>query len=222
MSTTTVSSMQASRSTSDQGVQAVFALLETQPDCTLSQLGEMALGLLSEQEMLFCNPPVELTPLLTPIVQAQLQAATIAIPNQITLARTDETNDPRQKLRNARLFLRLSPLLPLGFLLLLTLFAVNSLKSWLKWWGLPFMGTGVIASLLSLGSAPILGFVIERLLVNRMPTFFPAIFLNYAGELSSAILQALLRPVLWQGLMIALIGTVMTVASYFFQAKQIK
>lgn len=204
----------------DAGVQAVFTLLKTQPDCTLSQMGEMALGLLSEQEMLFCNPPEEITPLLTPIIQAQLQVASAAIPNQITLASTDGTNDPRERLQTLRLFMRLSPLLPLGFLLLLTIFAVNSLNSWLKWWGIPFIITGVIASLMSLGGAPILGVILEGLLVNRMPAFFSAIFLNYASEISSAMLQALLRPVLWQGLVIAGIGFVMVVGSYFFNQKK--
>lgn len=197
----------------DQGVQAVFALLATQPDCTLSQMGAMALGLMSEQEMLLCNPPAELTPLLTPIVQAQLQAATIAIPDQITIASADATNDPRQRLRTARLFMRLSPILPLIFLLGLTIIAVRSLKSWLSWWGIPFIITGVITSLMSLVGAPILGLILERLLVSRMPAFFPSIFLNYASELSSAMLQALLIPILWQGLVIAFIGLVMALIS---------
>ncbi len=203
--------------TSDTGVQAVFALLATQPDCTLSQLGQMALGLMSEQEMLFCNPPAEITPLMAPIVQAQLQAATVAIPDQITIARANGTNDPRQRLRTARLFMRLSPILPLIFLLGLTIFAVRSLKSWLSWWGVSFFITGAIAFVMSLLGAPVFGAILERILVLRMPVYLPAILLNYASDLASAMVQTLLSPVLWQGLIIAFIGLVMTVCSYFFR-----
>ena len=200
---------------SDTGVQAVFALLKTQPDCTLTQVGQIALDLATKQEMLFCNPPAEMTPLLAPIIQAQLQILSAAIPDQITLASSNGINDPRRKLQRARLIMRLSPLLPLGFLLLLTLFAVNSLKSWLKWWGFPFIVTGVTASLMGLSGAPIVGAIFQRILVARMPAFLPTILLNFASDLASAMLKTLLSPVFWQGLVIALIGLMMVVGSSF-------
>ncbi|MBC7875781.1 MAG: hypothetical protein H7Y59_01305 [Anaerolineales bacterium] len=207
--------------TSDTGVEAVFALLATQPDCTLAQLGQMAFGLMSEQEMLLCNPPAEIAPLVAPVVQAQLQAATIAIPDQITIASAsaDGTNDPRQRLKIARLFMRLSPILPLTFLLALTIFAVRSLKSWLSWWGVSLFITGSIAFVMSLIGAPVFGAILERILVLRMPAYLPTILLDYASDFASVMVQTLLSPVLWQGLIIAFVGFLMAIASYFFKQK---
>ena len=89
--------------------------------------------------------------------------------------------------------------------------------SWLSWWGIPLSITGVFASLMSLGGAPIFGAILQRILVNRMPAFLPAILLGYASDLASAMLKALLTPVFWQGLVIALIGSIMMAGAYFIK-----
>jgi hypothetical protein len=205
---------------SDLGVQAVYALLNNQPDCTFEQITQMAFDLLTKSEMQFCKPPAELVPMLTPAIQGQMQVATLAVPDQITLLSAPLENDPRVKLRTARMAMRLSPIFPLGFLLIMTMFTVNSLKSWLSWWGVSFSITGVLASLMSLGGAPIFGAVFQRILVNRMPAFLPVILLSYTSDLASAMLRALLSPVLWQGLGIALIGLGMATTGYFISAKK--
>jgi hypothetical protein len=202
---------------SDTGVQAVFTLLNSQPECTLMQIAQMAIDLLSNGEIQFCKPPAELIPMLTPTIQGQMQFATLAVPDQLTLISAPLENDPRQKLKIARLAMRLSPIFPLGFLLLMTIFTANSLKSWLSWWGIPLTITGVLASLMSLGGAPIFGAILQHILVNRLPAFLPTILLDYTSDLASAMLQALLRPVLWQGLVITLIGFGMIGISYFLK-----
>jgi hypothetical protein len=74
---------------------------------------------------------------------------------------------------------------------------------------------------MSLGGAPIFGAIFQRILVNRMPAFLPTILLGYASDLASAMLKALLSPVLWQGLGIAIIGFGMAVAGYFIKGKSI-
>ncbi len=205
---------------SNAGAQAVFTLLKTQPDCTLRQVGQMTIDLLSSSEIQFCNPPEEMIPLLKPVVQGQMQAAALAIPDQFTIISAPPENDPRQKLQNVRMIMRLSPILPLGFLLLMTILAVNSLKSWLKWWGIPFIITGVLAGLMSLSGAPVIGAVFHRMLVNRMPVYLPTIMLDYASNLASAMVQTLLNPVLWQGIILALIGSAMVMGAYFIKANK--
>jgi len=201
------------------GVKAVYALLDTQPDCTFEQIAQMTFNLLTNSEMQFCKPPAELASMLSPVIQGQMQVATLAVPDQITLLSAPLENDPRVKLQTARMVMRLSPILPLGFLLLMTIFTVNSLKSWLSWWGIPLSITGVLASLMSLGGAPIFGAIFQRILVNKMPAFLPAILLSYASDLASAMLRALLAPVLWQGLVIAIIGFAMAAGGYFTKGK---
>jgi hypothetical protein len=202
---------------SDSGVQAVYALLNTQPNCTLEQMAQLAMNLLTKSEMQFCKPSAELYPMLTPVIQGQMQAISHAIPDQFTLISAPAENDPRIKLKTARMVMRLSPILPLAFLFLMTIFTVNSLKSWLKWWGIPLFITGSLAGLMSLIGAPIFGAILQRILINRLPAFLPTILLGYASDLASAMLQALLRPVLWQGLIIAFIGVIMVISAYFIK-----
>lgn len=204
---------------SDTGAQAVFTLLKTQPDCTLQQISQMTINLLSNSEIQFCNPPEQMLPFLTPVIQGQMQVTALALPDQFTIVSAPPANDPRIKLRTARMVMRLSPIIPLAFLLLMTIFAVNSLKSWLKWWGIPLFITGVLASLMSLSGAPMIGVIFQRVLVNRMPAFLPAILLDYTGDLASTMLKALLSPVFWQGLAIAAIGLVMMIGAYFIKVK---
>ena len=198
---------------SDTGVQAVFTLLKTQSDCTLLQIGQMTLNLLNQSQIQLCNPPQEIIPLLTPVIQGQLQVAALAIPDQVTLISAPSHDDPRNKLQIARWAMRLSPLLPLGFLFLLTIVAVGSIKSWLIWLGVPFAATGGVATLMSLIGAPIFGAILERILIARMPDYLPAILLAYASNLATAMLNAILGSVFWQGLIIGFLGAVMVLVS---------
>ena len=205
--------------TSGTGVQAVYTLLNAQPDCTLEQVFQMTLDLLSKGEMQFCKPPAELYPMLTPAIQGQMEFATLAIPDQFILISAPAENDPREKLQTARLLMRLSPILPLGFLLMLTLASVTSLKGWLRWWGIPLAVTGLLASLMSLSGAPIFGAIFKNILVSKMPIYLPAILLDYAGDLASAMVQALLNPILWQGLILFFLGSGMAGISYLKKFK---
>ncbi len=205
---------------SDTGVQAVFALLATQPACTLEQITQATLNLFNNSEIQFCTPPAELIPLLTPAIQGQMQAATLAIPDQLILISAPPQNDPRQKLQTARMVMRLSPILPLGFLLLMTIFAVNSRKSWLNWWGIPLFIIGGLTAFTGLVGASVFGTVFQELLASRMPAFLPALLLDSVNALATAMLQALSIPILWQGLEFAVIGFGMAATGYFISAKK--
>jgi len=204
---------------SDAGVQAVFALLATQPACTLEQIAQATMNLLNSNEIQFCNPPAELVPMLAPVIQGQMQATALAIPDQLTLLNAPPQNDPRDKLQIMRLAMRLSPILPLGLLLLLTIVTVRSLKDWLNWWGIPLIVTGGLTAFLGLVGASVFGGVFQQMLASRMPTFLPALLLDSANALATAMLQALFLPILWQGLGIAFIGFGMAVAGYFVKGK---
>jgi hypothetical protein len=204
---------------SDGGVQAVYTLLGTQPDCTLEQIAQITFNLLNNSEIQFCNPPAELLPMLTPMIQGQMQAATLAIPDQLTLISAPPQNDPREKLQTVRMVMRLSPILPLVFLLLLTIITVRSLKSWLNWWGIPLFITGGLTGLLGLVGASIFGTVFQELLASKMPSFLPVLLLDSANALAAAMLQTLFLPILWQGLGISFIGFGMAAAGYLVKEK---
>lgn len=206
---------------SDRGVQAVFSLLSAQPDCAFVQIAQMTTNLFSGDQPEFCNPPAELHPAFAPIIQGQLQLMSAMIPDQVTLISVPPENDPRQGLQVARLYMRLSPILPLTLLLGMTIFAVRSLKSWLRWWGISFFITGSIACVMSLFGIPVLRSIFQHILVRRMSNYLPTLFLDYVNDLATSMVQALLNPVLQQGLAITFVGLVMTVIYSFIKRNKV-
>jgi hypothetical protein len=204
---------------SETGVQAVMSLFSTLPACDLLQIGQMTLNLFSGGQIELCNPPAELHPLITPIIQGQLQFTASVLPNQVIIVSATPQNDPRQRLETARLFMRISPLLPLSLLLGILIFGVRSLRGWMFWWGIPLAITGGIAFVMALLGGPVLGEIFQRILLAQMPNFLPGILSDYAGDLASAMVGALLSPVMWQGLALAFLGGGMMGAGYLVKMK---
>lgn len=202
------------------GTQAALVLIKSLPACTLDQAAMIMFGMFSGDQIQLCNPPEDILPMLMPIIQGQMQVTAAIIPDQLPLITAPPQNDPRQRLQTIRFFLRLSPLLPLMFLFGLTIFAVRSLKDWLIWWGIPLGITGFIASVIGLLGAPLLGAVLERLLAARLPNYLPVFLVDFTGDFSAAMVRALLNPVLWQGVILAVIGGGMFVAGYFINTKK--
>lgn len=200
---------------SETGVQAVISLLGTLPNCTAAQIAQITVDALTNGTIEFCNPPAEFLPVLTPIIQGQLQVTASAFPDQMTIITAPLQDDPRLRLQTVRFLMRLSPLLPLVFLLGLTVLGVRSLKGWLNWWGVSLAITGIAALLLSLTGGPIFGNALAGFVANRVQNFLPAAFLAYASDLAAAMADALLRPVLWQGLILFAIGSLMAGTAYF-------
>src|SRR5690606_23395664 len=178
----------------------------TQPDCTLDQITQMTFSLLTAQEIAFCNPPAELTPLLTPVIQIQLQTVALIIPDEMTLVSAENTQtDPRRGIQIARILMKFSPLLPLGFLILLTIATLSSLQNLLKWWWPSFLAAGFISIFIGIIGAPIIGLILNWL-IKRASTALPNIISSYARELGSALAGSILLPILLQGATILFFG----------------
>jgi hypothetical protein len=205
--------------TSDTGTQAVIALIETLPACTVEQMAQITFALFSSGEIQLCNPPDEVMPLLTRIVQGQLQLAASILPDELTLITAPLENDPRLRLQAVRFFLRLSPILPIFFLLTLTVLCVRALDDWLTWWGIPLLITGGFAFIMGLLGAPIMGRIIVFTLENRLPNYVPDFLSNFTSDLAFAMVRALLVPVVWQGLVLLLLGGAMTGFAYYLNKK---
>ena len=204
---------------SETGVQAVMSLLGTLPACDLSQIGQMTLNLFSGGQIALCNPPAELYPMLTPVIQGQLQFTATVIPNQVVIVSAPPQNDPRQRLETARLLMRISPLLPILLLLGIFIFGVRSLRGWLNWWGIPLAITGGVVFVMALLGGPVFGEIFQSILLAQMPNYLPAILSDYAGDLAATMVQTLLSPVMWQGLALAFFGAGMTGAGYLLKMK---
>lgn len=200
---------------SETGTQAVLALIGTLPACTFEQITQITFNLFAGGQIELCNPPADMLPLLAPIIQGQMQFTASIIPDQLTLVTAPLQNDPRERLQTTRLLMRLSLLLPIGFLLAVTIAAVRSVRDWLNWWGIPIFITGFTIFMIGILGAPVFGIALESILSRQLPDYLPAFLLDFTGEFASAMVRALLNPVLWQGLALTVIGVGMTATGYF-------
>ena len=198
------------RMAGEAGAQAAVSLLNTLPGCTLDQSAIIMFGMFSGDQIQLCNPPASVLPMLMPLIQGQLKAASAIIPDKLTLVTAPLQDDPRERLQTARLFMRLSLILPILFLLTLTILSVRTLKDWLKWWGHPFLATGVLTFIMGLLGAPIFGRLVSSLLSDKLPNYLPEFLSSFTSDFASAMVRALLVPIIWQGLALLLIGGALT------------
>jgi hypothetical protein len=200
------------------GVEAILQLLHAQPTCTVDQIIELTFAVMSGGDLIFCNPPPEAVQIVRPLIESQLQFMTFAFPDQITLISTQHAGspeDPRLNLKIARAIMQISPLFPMTFLLGLTIFAVRGLIDWLKWWGLPFLFTGLISLLIAVPGASLVGFIIQWILERQVAGLIPPVLLSTLRETVSAVAREILGPMAIVGLILAGMGFMMIVVAVF-------
>jgi len=201
------------RLTGDGGMNVVRDFLRTQPDCTLDQLTQMGLGLLSGNIAL-CNPPDEAMGFFAPFIQSQLQTITATFPDQIALVPGTESgtpNDPRLKLQWVRSGIVFSPFFLFLLLLAIAVFAVRSIRDLLVWWGWPLLITGGLAALIALVGSPLIGGILQLIIQIYGAAFLPPLLASAIGETASAVASQMLVPVILQGLLLAAIGLMMVI-----------
>lgn len=204
----------------DTGTQAALVLVRSLPACTIDQAAMIMFGMFSGDQVQLCNPPENVLPMLMPLIQSQMQVTASLIPDQLTLITAPPQNDPRERIQTLRLFMRLSLILPILLLLTLTVFAVRSVNSWLSWWGIPLASTGFIAFLVGILGAPLFSLVIESALASQLPDYLPTFLLDFTGDFTAAMVQALLTPVVLQGIALTFLGVCMAILGYYLSHRQ--
>jgi hypothetical protein len=164
-----------------------------------------------------------------PQLQNQLAALVTQIPDKAMIIKPSSQpaqpgggplgNDPITVIRTVRLVLRLSPLLPLGLLLLVTLFGVRSLKGWLRWWGIPFFFAGAIALVPGIALLPALNWAWNNFVVPRIPPFLSANVANIGHELATYIIHGLSEQIILQTAILLAVGLAMWVGSCFIKSR---
>jgi hypothetical protein len=220
------------RLTDPAGIDLIMQLINSQPPCTeqvLEQLVQMVSGT-SNGGMVLCKPPEVLVPIVVLLLQEQLNAVATQLPDKATIIKPPPPGtippgtgpfgaDPITTVRIVRLMMRLSPLLPLAFLLLVTLFAVRSIKSWMRWWGIPIFVSGAVALSVGISALPALNMAWIMYIVPRIPPFIPADIAGIGQELARSIAHTITEMIgLWAIILLAL-GLAMWIGSYFFKTK---
>lgn len=202
------------------GTDAILGLLNSQPACTTEQLFQMTIGALTGGGFFLCNPPPEAVELFRPLLQSQLQFTASILPDRIPLISADRFeagNDPRQRLNSLRAWMRISPILPILLLLIVAILAVRNLSTFLHWWGFPLLATGVISFLIALIGAPLIGFIIQFLLETQSDQFTLTMVVSALLEATTAVAREILRPVVFQGIALAIVGFVMILAGFLLR-----
>ncbi|MBI1856049.1 MAG: hypothetical protein HYR93_09350 [Chloroflexi bacterium] len=201
---------------SPNGLNAALSIIKSQPDCTVEQLAAMIFTFGQE----LCNPPEKALDLAAPFLQAQLQAAAAAIPDQALLVSPNAAQQSRIESLNALRFLaRLSPLVPLALLLAITLLAVRTFRSWLNWWGWPLLLAGLPGAVIGFGGAPLFRALAERVISRRIPIDIPIEAANTIRSIVDAALREMLKPAGWEGLFLFIAGTSMVLIASYLAAK---
>lgn len=203
---------------SPQGINAIYGLLQAQPDCTIEQLTDMALG---QQNMALCNPPETFLFVdLQPMIESQIKAAVSFMPEQVTLISPDANRARElQDLKGIRTIMRLSPLVPIFCLLMITVLAVRSLDDWLNWWGYPLWLSGLFSIALIILSGPLTAWAFRAFVVPVFPETLPLDILEmFEGVVSRIAYEAVLPMAKIAGLLI-LIGLIMVGLAFIFRKK---
>jgi hypothetical protein len=211
------------------GVNLVMQLLNSQPPCTEQDLTQMITGM-SNGGMVFCKPPEDVLPLVDSILPDLLNSVVPQIPDKAILIKPPAPGtppagagpfgaDPIATIRTVRLIMRLSPLIPLAFLLMVTVFAVRSLKSWMRWWGIPICIAGTITLGLGISALPILNSAWNTLILPRIPPYIPVDIVNIGMELVRSIAHTLAGQVILLAIIFLVFGLGFWIGSTFIHGK---
>ncbi len=220
-----------------QGAEIALRIIKSWPPCTVSQLLEFAgLGISGKlQGMPVCQPPEALLPIVTPFVQAGLNGVASQIPDQVDLAGLlmrgqngfilSETPAAgvgvaalslRQWYAVFRWSLRLSPLLPVIFLVLFTWIAVRDGRGLFTWWGGAFLGAGLLAALSSLAAGALLfdlmHSILQALWINPAPALF-----QFSNEMARYVILRYTQWVGLEGVILLVAGGIILIGSLFFK-----
>jgi len=214
--------------TSQSSINAIYEIIRAQPPCTLLQLERLTASFINGQpNIILCKPSEAALALMTRTIQDQLNAYARHIPDQeviissgsgINSAKPEPLGSgPIGGVRLAHLIMRLSPDLPLFCLLLISLLVVRAPKNWLRWWGIPFLITG----LLSIGLAICASVFFERvwlvILARRIPPYLSLGVVTLGHDLARAIIQTFLGGLIVSGIIISLLGIGMWIGSTFIR-----
>jgi hypothetical protein len=198
------------------GKDLFMQLLNSLQPCNEQDLSQLILGM-SNGGTVLCKPPEDMIPIVTALVPDLLNTIIPAIPDKAFIIKAPAPGapspgngpfgaDPFSTLRIIRLVMRLSFLVPLIFLLLVTLFAVRSFKSWMRWWGIPFFITGIIGLGLGLSIVPAFNATWTWLIAPRIPVFLPAVLPQTGLELFRSIIHTLSGWILVPAVVLCVIG----------------
>jgi hypothetical protein len=210
------------RLTGPAGTDAVLQIIQTLPDCTSGNLPDVT----NPSQLLQCKPPDALQGLLKPLIAKALTDATAEIPDQLDVVKQLRDSGalnvealglplgPRQLLQVGRWVVRLSPILCIAILLIVSLLVVRSWKGFLRWWGYPLLTAGVAVLL----TAIVLWVGLDVLVSLGRENLPASVSIDVYDTISGILVYILHRYSLVtgaEGIILGLIGLGLVIGSFF-------
>jgi hypothetical protein len=209
--------------TGKKGMDIIRILVDAQPPCTESLLGifmDMLANDFSPDQLLQCRPPQDILDGLAPIMEAALDLVIDLIPNTATFGTNffweeeDQSQDRSREglpinFQTIRLIIRMSPLAPILFLILLSIFGIRSLKDWFLWWGIPFSIVGMVSFAIALFGYPMLNLIWRYFILVRIPEALDPALVEIGFQTLWLVVRSALRAVAIQAGLIAIVGIIM-------------
>jgi hypothetical protein len=218
------------RLSGDAGTDLINLLINAQPSCTLLELNLIS-GPSTQDSFILCLPTELLFPILESQLRGQLNSAVASIPEKAFLIKPPSSPaalppgggpfgaDPISTIRIVRLIMRLSPLLPLLFLLGIALFAVRSLKGWMRWWGIPIVVSGVIALGLGLFTSPAMRVAWNIFIFPRIPPYLPIELVGIFRDILLSIIRTVSGWIILEASILLAFGLAAWIGSIFIKTR---
>ncbi len=220
-----------------EGIQAFNQILNAQDPCSVNQLMgllQLGLGMETSIDSLLCRPPDYIVTELNPVVESFLSAAVAQVPDQLffnlPLSELDSSQGvnpanlnqveipaPIRTLRRTNTLISWGLFLPLLLIIMMTVFAVRSLRDLLRWWGGTFLTAGLISLTLSLSLFPIVKWGFNNLIPSKTSNNFEltALLVQLGiGDLSRELSNVLIMSVVIPASVLAIIGFALLLGSY--------
>jgi hypothetical protein len=213
--------------TGQAGIDSIQYLLNIQPHCTEEQVAQIHSENAGDTgQPVYCNPSQQDLALLKSQWQAQLGFIAAGMPDEVIIEPLSGVSaqgllgkSPIARLNTVRMMIEFSPILPLFLLVLLTLFAVRSLKGWLLWWGIPLSIAGLTVIAFSLATMPLLNSAWANYILPHFPSALSPDITSLARNLVVSVVRALATPIIVEAAIIGLLGWAAIIGSFFVDAK---
>ena len=217
------------RLSGDAGTALIDQLISSQPPCTEQELNQIS-SPTPQEGFILCMPTSALYPSLATQLRGQLNSAIASIPEKAYLIKPPSPSapvpgggpfgaSPISTIRTLRWIMRLSPLVPLLLLLGIALFAVRSLKGWMRWWGIPILVSGVIALGMGIFTSPALRVAWNVFLFPRIPPFLPVELVGLIRDILLSVIRTVSGWIILQASILLVFGLAAWIGSALIKIK---
>ena len=201
-------------------------ILKSLPACTAEQQVQIKDTDLDSAGVLLitCSTTAELQLQLSAELQRRFELISVELPETAMVLKSPSMppslrrflgEDWQTTLQTISMGLPYASLLPFGMLILLSLFAVRSLRGWMRWWSIPMFIAGISTLILGV----VLFFMFDQIwmkyILPTLPPLFASGFSDIAEDVTRTLANDLAKHIMLQAVVLTLLALAILYASSF-------